>query len=306
MPLQLFKALSDNTRLRIVYILSNHELSVNELAKLLGMGQSRISRHLKILVEAGILKFRRDGLWVFYSVSKNELAKDFLKAIMPFIQKNENASHDLFLCTQILEERTAKTRQFFNSIADSWDALNQEILGDFNLIEHILHAMPKPCPVSVDLGCGTGEVLLALAKKSDIAIGVDGSARMLELCSAKTGKSALEPKISLRIGELCHLPLADSEANFACINLVLHHLPKPEDIFREIKRVLVHNGNLFIADFLQHSNENMRTRYGDYWLGFDMEKLANTLNAYGFTVSSQKTVQVAHQLTIFMLSARLI
>lgn len=303
MALSLLKALADDTRLRIAHILANYELSVNELARILGMGQSRVSRHLKILTEASILRFRRDGLWVFYSAAQSGRAREFLRAIVPFIGENSITKQDMNLAAQILEERARKTRQFFNDIADDWDALNHEILGDFNLGECVLEAMPSNCETAVDLGCGTGEVLHKLLSRVHLAIGVDGSARMLDLCRVRLGMHGFPGQFSLRIGELSHLPLADREADFACINLVMHHLPKPQEIFPEIRRILSPHGTLFIADFRQHEDETMRIRYGDHWLGFDEAAIIEGLTKSGFRITDSKDKQVGKKLVLFMITA---
>ena len=229
MALVYFKALSDETRLRLVHILLHYELSVNELVRILGMGQSRVSRHLKILTEAGLLTARRDGLWVFYAATRCGEASDFLQAMGPFLHTDTAMREDLAMAAQILEERALKTRQFFNAIAEDWDELNREVLEDFDLPAAVLAAVPEGCRVAVDLGCGTGAVLERLLPASQSLIGVDGSARMLEMCRRRFSPVDLanENRISLRIGELDHLPLRDQEADFACINLVLHHLSDP-------------------------------------------------------------------------------
>lgn len=301
MPLQLFKALADETRLRIAHILFHYELSVNELARILDMGQSRISRHLKILTEALLLRFRRDGLWVFYSVPQEGRQFEFLSAVLPFAERR--FSQDLDRAVEILEERAHKTRQFFNSIAEDWDALNHEILGDFDLTAEVLAAMPKDCGTAADLGCGTGEVLERMLGSTRLGIGVDGSARMLDLCRSRI--QAAPENCSLRIGELSHLPLADREANFVCVNLVLHHLPRPEAIFPEIARILAPQGVVFIADFLRHNDENLRRRYGDQWLGFDSEEIGFLLGRHGFRLLSSRTRPVNKNLSLFLITAQL-
>ncbi len=304
MPLLKFKALADETRLRLLNVLFHYELSVNELVRLMGMGQSRVSRHLKILTEAGLLRSRRDGLWVFYSVPPNGVNSEFLAAVQPFFPKNAAAQEDMDLAARMLEERANRARQFFNAVAENWDDLNHEILGDFDLPAKVLEIMPKHCQVAVDLGCGTGEVLAAIRKRAQLAIGVDGSQAMLELCRARLARDSFaEGSVSLRIGELNHLPLADHEANFACINLVLHHLPQPEQAFGEIRRILAWNGVLFVADFLSHEDEGMRARYGDYWLGFDEGELRDFCERNGFFVCSIENRVVGRKLNLAMVTA---
>lgn len=306
MPLLQFKALADETRLRLIRILFHYELSVNELVRIMGMGQSRVSRHLKILTEAGLLRSRRDGLWVFYSVPPSGENSAFLSAIQPFFPENATTLADMEMAARMLEERVSRARQFFNAVAEKWDDLNHEILGDFDLPARVSAAMPKDCRVAVDLGCGTGEVLAAMRGKAALSIGVDASAAMLERCRSRMAKNEFAAgEFSLRIGELSHLPLADHEANFACINLVLHHLPQPEEAFGEMRRILAPGGILFLSDFLRHEDESMRRRYGDYWLGFDEKQLRDFFEANGFSLCSSENRVVGRKLKLYMMLAQI-
>lgn len=186
--LRYLKALSDETRLRLALVLQRYELSVNELVTLLAMGQSRVSRHLKILAEAGLIHARRDGLWVFYSAMEGGPGRRFLDSVLPFALEDSSGRADLDMAARIIEERTSRTRQFFNSIAEDWDELNREVLGEFRLpeavvdiLEHHRAETSRLCETCVDLGCGTGEVVELLRHNCREVIGVDGSPRMLEL-----------------------------------------------------------------------------------------------------------------------------
>ncbi len=306
MPLLFFKALADETRLRLARILLHYELSVNELVQLLGMGQSRISRHLKILSEAGLLHSHRDGLWVFYSVPESGQARAFLDAALPFANPDSSSSAeaDLEAASQILEERARKARRFFNAIAADWDSLNRELLGDFDLACAVLDEIPADLGVAVDLGCGTGALLERLLGHSKALIGVDGSAQMLALARKRlSAHRPAEGQVSLRIGELSHLPLADQEADFACLNLVLHHLPSPQAGLCEIRRILKPGGRLFLADFLSHRDEAMRLKYGDHWLGFAEEDLLAALKRAGFLPGACARRAVGRGLTLLLLTA---
>lgn len=304
MTVTLFKALADETRIRLVRILLQHELSVNELVAVLKMGQSRISRHLRVLTEAGLLSSRRDGLWVFYQARRHEDKKDFLSAIAPYLDDIPEAQTDTAQAKLVLAEKKSRTRQFFNSVAENWDNLNQEILEGFNLPQAVSEAMPDTCRLSVDLGCGTGAVLASMLSKSSGVIGVDGSPPMLDLCRkrfADTPKA--KENLSLRIGELEHLPLRDQEADFASINLVLHHLEKPAQALAEARRILSPQGRLFVSDFLRHRDETMRTRYGDRWLGFEEGSLAILLREAGFTRTHIRKQKVGRGLTLLLVTS---
>ena len=267
---------------------------------LLEMGQSRISRHLKILSTSGLLTWRREGLWVFYSVPLESKSRSFIDAILHFIEATPALKSDLDMAAGMIEERAHKTRQFFNAIAEDWDTLSREILGGFDLPGAVTRHMPS-CAVAVDLGCGTGNVLQAMLGKAKNVIGVDGSARMLEL--ARRRFVSERDRLSLRIGDLAHLPLRDGEADFASLNMVLHHVPAPGEVLREIRRVLAPGGALVLTDFNRHEDERMRLEYGDHWLGFDRDTLLAHLARAGFTVRESALAQVERGLELHIIVA---
>lgn len=305
MGLQYFKALADETRLRLANILLHYELSVNEIVQIMKMGQSRVSRHLKILLDAGLLVSRRDGLWVFYQTPKAGRARNFLEIALPFAFPATQLEGDLALAAKIMEERVLRARQFFNSVAEHWDALKTEILGDFDISSSILPIMPSPCETAVDLGCGTGGVLSAMRGRARSIVGVDGSPKMLELCKRRFAAERLpENSISLRIGELSHLPLADNEANFACLNLVLHHLPNPAISLKEVRRIMAPDGLIFLSEFLRHNDETMRVRYGDHWLGFEEKEIAAYLEYAGFELRNISRCAVKNGHALLLVTAK--
>jgi ArsR family transcriptional regulator len=278
-PADYFKALADETRLRLINLLSHHELNVNEIVEILNMGQSRISRHLKILTDHLLLTFRRDGLWSFYSIPAEGTGLKFIKAINYLFKNEDIFSADLMAAKQVIEKRSKETIRFFDSIAEDWGQLKSDIFGDFRLNEYILDQVPFSRTI-VDLGCGTGDLLAYLQKVAERVIGVDKSPRMLE--EARKRYLNEKVKIDLRIGEIEHLPLGDHEADLAIINMVLHHIPSPQVSFKEINRILKPNSYFIIVDFLKHKNENLRKRYGDRWLGFSEPEIKKWLTATGF------------------------
>lgn len=304
MAVTLFKALADETRIRLVHILLRHELSVNELVSILQMGQSRISRHLHILAEAGLLSLRREGLWAFYKAQKEGEGGKFLSAVAPFLEDAPFAMEDTANTNRLLAEKNAKTTQFFNEVAERWDTLTQELLGDFCLPPVVCKTMPTECNVAVDLGCGTGSVLAQMLTQAKGVIGVDGSSGMLEICRKRFADfPQAGERVSLRIGELSHLPLRDREADFASINLVLHHLEKPELALQEANRILSPQGRIFVSELLQHDDEAMRSIYGDRWLGFEEERLKGYLSESGFTNISIEQQKIGRGLTLLLISA---
>lgn len=296
-----FKALADETRLRLAYILTHYELNVNELVTLMNMGQSRISRHLKILTAAGLLTFRRDGLWIFYHASQSVEGYDFLHAVLPFVANSKTCRSDMAMAAALIEERSSRTKLFFNEIADDWDKLLSDVLDNFDLPRAVLEKMDT-CEVACDLGCGTGAVLKAMQKKANMVIGVDGSPRMLEL--AKRRFSASDENISLRIGDLMHLPLRDDEADFASLIMVLHHLTYPKSVLLDAHRVIKSKGKLIIIDFNTHNEERMRTEFGDHWLGFEKETLTTMISESGFIVSEAITIPIKKGISLHIITAK--
>lgn len=293
--LKYFKALSDITRLRLLNILLRHELSVNEVVSLMDMGQSRISRHLKILTEAGFLECRRDGGWAFYFISTQGQGREFIDSIKYLLDEEPLFHEDLFRAEHIVRDRSLKTMQFFNQIAFKWDLLKREILGNFDLSDAIIQEIPQ-CHVAVDLGCGTGELMEKMHSVAKKVIGVDSSSKMLE--QARNRLHNGNEDFDLRLGELEHLPLRNKEVDCAVISMVLHHLSAPDLIIAELARVLQKKGTLIIADYDKHKDENMRVVYGDRWLGFSKNEIVDILTPHGFDIKKFKSFRIQNNLTL--------
>ncbi len=293
--LSYFKALADETRIRLFNILINNELSVNELVSLMDMGQSRISRHLKILTDSGLLQCRRDGIWAFFSVSKNGKEKEFAEAIRFLFQDESVLTDDLKNVEIIMSERNKKSKQFFNRIAHKWDDLQQQIMGAFDLNRAILKNV-EHCEFAVDLGCGTGKLLYYLKDFATVTVGVDSSPVMLE--QARKLFNEENGNVRLRLGELEHLPIGDKEADLVIISMALHHLSAPENAIAETARILKRKGKFVIADFEKHKDENMREKYGDQWLGFSKEEIETFLSGNGFVINSMESFSMNQSLKL--------
>jgi SAM-dependent methyltransferase len=297
---RLCKSLSDPTRIRLVNLLLRFELSVGETVHIMAMSQPRISRHLKIMAEVGLLDFRRDGLWVFYRATELEPGKTFLRCMEPLLAGEPDLARDLERAEALVRERASASIRFFDSIAPRWRELSRAALGEFDVAGEILQLMPRS-RIAADLGCGPGDLLPHLARRADRVIGVDHSPNMLALARSRLKG---EERISLRLGDLTHLPLGNGEADFAVLSMVLHHLPSPAEGLREAARTLSPGGMLLIADFSTHSQEIMREQFGDRWLGFDPQELAGLLSEAGLDPFDSNEHPLASGLTLLVSRAK--
>jgi ArsR family transcriptional regulator len=275
---RLLKALADQTRLRLYHVLGDHELAVNEIVRVVDMSQPRVSRHLKILADAGLLSARRDGLRVYYRATEGALARHLGDPARElFRAQTRTAGEDMRRVDEVLRDRALETRRFFDRLGPAWSHLQQEIMGDLDLNKLIAGLAPD-AEAAVDIGCGAGELLERLRGKAGRLIGVDSSARMLEAARARLAEA---DEVELRLGEGEHLPLRDGEVDLAVMNMSLHHLSDPSQGLREAGRVLAPGRTFLLAELMSHQREEMREQHGDRWLGFSPEQLGQWLAQAG-------------------------
>jgi len=301
--LEIFKALADPSRLRLVAVLLRGEFTVQELTTIMGMGQSRISRHLKILTSAGVLSVKRQGTWSYYRAGGEA---PFFSAIRPMVEEGlaalpEHAA-DLAAVAEVLEGRRRRSQEFFDRHARQWDGLARTLLPIPDYRERLLALVPEGGTV-VEIGVGTGGLLAALAARAVRVIGVDHSPAMLEEARRRLTAAGLAG-IDLRLGEMTHLPLPDRGADCAVLAMVLHHAADPPAVLAEIRRALVPGGVLVLADLARHERELARERLADQWLGFGEEELAAWLRAAGFAqVRCERLEGAAGDETVLLVQA---
>jgi ArsR family transcriptional regulator len=296
-----FKALCDDTRLRLANVLNHYELNVNQIVAVMQMGQSRISRHLKILTDGGFIRARRDGMRTYYSAEKQGEGFRFLEAVRYIFSEDPSFDKDLKSAKRVFDESHRETMRFFEAIAEDWEGLKETIFGGFDLSALIVRHL-TPIGTVVDLGCGTGDLLAHLRNRASRVIGVDRSSKMLEEAQKNLGGS--QSAIDLRLGGIEHLPLRDSEADGAVVNMVLHHLSSPPSVFIEVNRILKMEGQFLIIDFLKHEDEEMRTTYGDHWLGFNPDEVGTWLKESGFSPVNTETFDLQRGLKGFIVSSK--
>ncbi|MBU5614796.1 ArsR/SmtB family transcription factor [Geomonas azotofigens] len=301
--LELFKALADPCRLRLVAVLLNSELTVQELTQIMGMGQSRISRHLKILAEAGVLSVKRQGTWSYYRAGGEN---PFFSAIRPEFERAlgqlPERRSDLAAVAQALDARRKRSLEFFDQHAAQWDELSRTLLPVPEYQENLLALVPE-VPVLLEIGVGTGTLMAQLARKARQVIGVDHSPAMLVEARRRLIEDGV-PGAELRLGEMTHLPIADGGAGCVVANMVLHHAPDPQAVLTEIVRVLQPQGTLVLADLARHEREWAREQLADQWLGFEEDELQGWLKGAGLAdVFVQRLVSGAGQESVLLVKA---
>ena len=296
-----FKALSDNTRLRLLYVLQQYELNVNEIVLVVDMIQSGVSRHLKILLDSGLLTSRRDGSFTYYFAAKNDTTRSLIQLLEKNLGHKDITRRDLEKSREMIKIRQNRTKRFFRHIAPQWDRLKKEVFGNFDLNSMIKEKVIFNGNVA-DLGCGTGELIERLSKEiSHNFIGIDYSPEMLE--QARLRLSGIN-NAELRLGELEHLPMKNKEIDTVIMNMVLHHISQPELPIAEAYRVLKPEGLFILSDFQKHDQKNINEIMGGSWFGFEKEKIKTWLTDTGFHLRTIDSYPVNHGLTINVFTAQ--
>jgi ubiquinone/menaquinone biosynthesis C-methylase UbiE len=295
-----FKALSDTTRLRLLNILNNYELNVNEIVSIVDMIQSGVSRHLKILLESGLLISRKDGSFIYYSASRTMESLLLITLACASLEKERVCALDLKKAEQSITIRKNRSKRFFRTMAPQWDRLKKEVLGDFDL-NGVLLQMINASKSVADLGCGTGEMLGNLYKVNEkILIGVDSSPEMLEQARIKLPNL---DAIELRLGELENLPMKNQEVDTVIMSMVLYHISEPEKSIHEVWRVLKPGGLFLMADFEKHDQEEIKEIIGGSWLGFEKDQIKACFSSCGLLLKSFYRYEVEKGLCINLYAA---
>jgi ArsR family transcriptional regulator len=278
---KVFKTLSDPTRLRILRLIEAEELMVQELMDVLGMAQSRVSRHLAILREAGLLHDRRDGTYVFYRFGAPEEGpwREAWDLVKRNLARDPTAQRDDAALARALELRGERSRSFFDAVGPEWDAL-RKVFDDDVLRARAITRLVEPARTVADIGTGTGVLAIELAQLGLSVIGVDGSRRMLDAARAKIDAEGID-NIELREGDASSLPIGNGEVDAALAHIVLQYLPTPADAVREMARITRLGGRVVIVDFVRHHQEWMRHELGVLWQGFVPEEVEAWLTGAG-------------------------
>ena len=280
-----FQALADPTRLRIVALLRIMELSVGELAQVLGQSQPRVSRHLKILGDAGVFDRRKEGSWVFVALAGPERTQPLFALLDSWADEATTAlfETDAARTQGIRAERAEAANRYFASHAEVWDQIRSLHVAESDVERAIERSLGrKSLGRLVDVGTGTGRMIELFAGRASHAIGIDRSSEMLRLARVKLEAAGIPS--SLRQGDMYALPLADGSADSIIIHQVLHYAHSPATAIAEAARVLSPGGMLLVVDFAAHEREELRSTDAHIRLGFEDEAMAAWFASAGLSV----------------------
>ena len=279
-----FQALADPTRLRILMLLRAMELSVGELAQVLVQSQPRVSRHLKILAEAGLVERRKEGSWVFVALVPGSGDEILAALIEEWADERALAAFagDAARLESIRAERAEAAQRYFASHAEVWDQIRSLHVAESQVEQAIARTLDRSVGRLVDIGTGTGRMIELFGPRASEAIGIDRSSDMLRLARVKLEAAGV--RSSLRQGDMYALPLADRLADSIIIHQVLHYAHAPAAAISEAARVLSPGGTLLVVDFAAHDREELRATDAHIRLGFDDETMAGWFAASGLTM----------------------
>lgn len=285
------KAAAEPTRLRILQLLAAGELNVKDLTQILGQSQPRISRHLKLLNEAGLIDRFREGSWVYFYVADGTRGGELVRRILEAADLGDFVLlRDQERAAVVKREREAAAQAFFEAHAADWDRIRALHISEA-AVEQAMSEMlgAGPFDLLVDLGTGTGRILELLGERYRQGLGIDLNQSMLAYARSKLAAAGLD-KAQVRHGDLYNLSVEDGTASAIVMHQVLHFLSDPQRALREAARVLVAGGRLMIVDFAPHALEELRERFAHERLGFATAQIEDWLEAAGLRPGEVRTL----------------
>lgn len=305
LSLDIFRALADATRLRIMALLQSMELSVGELAQVLGQSQPRVSRHVKILCDAGLAERRKEGSWVFVALGEPVRVDPVLAALDAWrgVEADHWAVADAARLAAVRADRASAANAWFEANAGQWDAIRSLHIAESEVEAAMVRVLgDAPIGHLIDIGTGTGRMLELFGAFATQALGIDRSSEMLRLARAKLAERGLT-NTELRQADLYALPMTDAGADLAILHHVLHFAQQPGAAILEAARVLAPGGRLLIADFAPHEREELRLRDAHARLGFSDDQIAAWFAAAGLASARTETLE-GGELTVKLWLAR--
>jgi ubiquinone/menaquinone biosynthesis C-methylase UbiE len=276
------RAAGEHTRLRLLAVLERAELTVSELTRILGQSQPRVSRHLKLLCEAGLLDRFQEGAWVFYRLADRGSGAQLARTLLTLLPQDDlQLARDLQRLESIKQERAAAAAKYFRENAERWDAIRSLYVAESDVEKAMLKAAGEvPIESLLDLGTGTGRVLQVFSDRIQYGLGIDLSREMLAVARANLERANIR-HCQVRLGDIYNLSVPAASMDVVTIHQVLHFLADPAAAVAEAARTLSPGGHMLIVDFAPHKLEFLRTRYAHRRLGFADQEVISWCRSAG-------------------------
>jgi len=283
----------ERTRLRLLFVLSHGELNVKELTQILGQSQPRVSRHLKLLCEAGLLMRYREGSWVLFRLSETGPEAALARMIVELLPSNDQAlQRDLKRLEQVRELRSEVAQEYFRNNAEDWDLIRSLHISEGKVEDAMMTILDgRHFETFIDLGTGTGRILELFSEEFTNGIGIDMNREMLSLARSNLDKPDLR-HCHVRQADLFNLPYDNNIADVVVIHQVLHFLDDPQNAIVEAGRILKPDGLMLIVDFAPHELEFLRETYAHRRLGFESDQMVAWIKAAGMNVKQIQNLKL--------------
>ncbi|MCP4378535.1 MAG: metalloregulator ArsR/SmtB family transcription factor [bacterium] len=293
------RAAGEHSRLRILALCASGELSVSELTKILGQSQPRVSRHLKLMVDAGLLQRLPEGTQVYFRLSDVAEASSIAHALVSLIPDSDAVlNRDFSRLQQVRDARAQKAQDYFHQVAKSWDSIRAMHVAQHQLEETLLEVVGDDFHGDLlDIGTGTGRILQMFAGRVRRGVGIDMSNDMLSVARSNLEGSVYK-HIHVRKGDMYRLPIDDQSFDLAILHMVLHYSDNPVEVIREAARILRTEGRLIVVDFAAHAEEYLRIDFQHHRLGFADAEIRQCFDAAGISVGSKTRQLIGDPLTV--------
>lgn len=284
------KAAAESSRLRILVLLARGDLTVTDLTDILGQSQPRVSRHLKLLMEAGLIDRYQEGSWAYFRLSDRDAGREFLDSLLVRIDPSDaTVERDLERLQTVKRRRQDRATEYFRANAASWDQIRSLHVPDRAVEKAMVELVgERPFQVMADLGTGTGRLLELFSGLYRRGIGIDLSREMLAVARANLDRAGVA-HAQVRLGDLYAPPVDRESCDLITIHQVLHYLDDPALAVREAARLLRPAGRLVIVDFAAHALEFLREEHAHVRLGFSDEQIGEWLEEAGLQLRESRT-----------------
>ena len=284
------RAAGETTRLRLLALLADGEQSVKDLTEILGQSQPRVSRHLKLLADAGLVNRNAEGAWAYYGLAPDGIGGDLARWLIErWSADDPDRARDRQRLETVRLHQAEQAAEYFAKVADSWDLLRSLHVSEEAVEAAIVGALRgRVVDTLIDLGTGTGRMLELLSGHYRRGIGIDASREMIAVARAKLAQGAIG-HAQVRLGDIADLDTTAGRADIIVIHQVLHYFDDPGRVLLQARRALRPGGEMLIVDFAPHALEFLRTNHAHRRLGMSETQMAGWARAAGLEVAELQT-----------------